>query len=817
MNRFALLWSLGIIATLKLRGLPQFSSKSLWVCVLLLVAVGYLTHVQVTRQRHPLWQWRDSVTATLRAIKVLLPLLAGAAWVVWVASTELDARLNPDYHGVDMIVHGSVVGIPDVQPYRTRFDLQVNDVTALDGQDLTRVVGVRTVRLSWYERAPVIQPGQVWQLQVRLKEPSSYANPGSFDYTGWLFSQRIHATGYVRRAADNRVVRETPALLSSLRVALSARVMAHHDQLDYAGLLQALITGVRQGVTDEQRTLLQQTGTSHLLAISGLHIGMLAGSGWLLGIALWWLLPRRRCGVNQHDIGCICALVAACFYAALAGFTLPTQRALIMLSAVLLCRLLRRHNSVASPILLALGLVLLADPLAPVAAGFWLSFGAVLFLMVLSARSGQPDRLDPNEIGWARKALRRLLAAVRVHLGLTLLMFPVTGFFFGQSSLISPLANFIAIPLVGVAVVPPLVFWVPLSLVSEEASRWWLFGIDRVLGLLMATLGWLADLPFAAITVSGQSTFVWSLLLLVLPLLFLGSHTGARWLAVSLAYPFLAALMFAGKPHGLTVTVLDVGQGQAIVVQTPNHTLLYDTGGGRAGPHSLASRVVLPFLRHEGIHTLDMLLVSHWDSDHSAGERDVVRALSPHRVVGGRSPGAVPCHQMPAWQWDSVHFTMLHPTPDFLEANGTVSDNDGSCVLLISYAGQRILIPGDIEAETEQYVLNQLRQRQQSASHTTAPGPVSVMISPHHGSDTSSTNAWVEAWGADRVIHSVGYRNRWGFPHESVQMRYTLSGAQNYSTDRSGAITLRFDDTGRALPAVEHRQTHRRLWSTDRQ
>ena len=817
MNRFALLWSLGIIATLKLRGLPQFSSKSLWLCVLLLIAVCCIARAQVTRPCDVTRRWQRYLAATVRAIKALLPVLAGSAWVIWTATTELSARLNPDYHGVDVIVQGGVVGIPDVQPYRTRFDLQVKRVTALNGQDLSNDVSVRTVRLSWYERAPVIQPGQIWQLQVRLKEPSGYANPGSFDYTGWLFSQRIHATGYVRRAASNRVESVTPAPLTSLRVALSARVMAHQHRLDNPGLLQALITGVRQSVTDEQRTLLQQTGTSHLLAISGLHIGMLAGSGWLLGLVIWWLLPRRHCLVNQHDLGCICALLAAGFYAALAGFTLPTQRALIMLSAVLLCRLLRRHNSVASPILLALGLVLLADPLAPVAAGFWLSFGAVLFLMVLSARSGRPDRLDPNEAGWTRKAVSWLLSALRVHLGLTLLMFPVTGFFFGQSSLISPLANFIAIPLVGVAVVPPLVFWVPLSLVSKAAGQWWLCAIDQILGALMTTLGWLAELPFAAITVSGQSAVVWTLLFLVLPLLFLGSHKGARWLAVSLAYPFLAALFFASKPHGLTVTVLDVGQGLAIVVQTPNHTLLYDTGGGRAGPYSLASRVVLPFLRYEGINTLDTLLVSHWDSDHSAGEGDVVRALSPDRVIGGRTPGAVPCHELPAWRWDSVDFAMLHPTPEFLETNATVSDNDGSCVLLISYAGQRILLPGDIEAETERFVLNQLRRHPQTASRTQTLAPVSVMISPHHGSDSSSTDAWVNAWGAERVIHSVGYQNRWGFPHESVQMRYTLSGAQNYSTDRSGAITLRFDGTGRALPAVEHRQTHRRLWSTDRQ
>ncbi len=813
MNRFALLWSLGVIVTLKLRSLPHFNSKSFWICVLLLlVGCGVVMLLRIYRDsplsRHPVFS--HIITLDLsRSASLVLPFVAGSLWVLWTVTSELENRLTAEFHGRDLVLHGEIVGIPDVQSYRTRFDFKVDAVTAPEGQSLEEDVRIRRVRVSWYEGAPEIVSGDRWKLQVRLKIPAGNANPGSFDYTGWLFGQRIHATGYVRRSPNNRHISTSQAPLSQSRIALSERIARQGHALRHPGLLQALTTGIRQQVTADEKALLQRTGTSHLLAISGLHIGMLAGAGWGLGVLVWWLLPRRYTRVTQQDAGSAAALSAACFYAALAGFSLPTQRALIMLSTILLCRLLRRHNSVVSPVLLALFFILLIDPLAPVSAGFWLSFGAVLFLMVLSSASHQ---VKPADQGRGRRACRWLVAAIRVHVGLTLLMFPVTGFFFGQSSLVSPLANFVAIPLVGFAVVPPLVAWVPISLVSSTFAQWWLECIDGILGWLMLALSWMAQLPFAAVSVGGQSAVIWSLLCLVLPLAFLGRYVSARWLSAILVYPFLASWLLAAKPQGLTVTVLDVGQGLSVVIETAGHTLLYDTGGGRPGPHSMASRVVIPYFRYQGIRNLDALMVSHGDSDHAAGEGDIVDALSPDVIIGGSTPRSIPCHQWQDWQWDSVSFEILHPTPEFLGMAGAVSDNNGSCVLLISYEGTRILLPGDIEASTEAYLLNQ-------ANHWVPPGvePVDVMISPHHGSDTSSTQAWVDAWSPGAVIHSVGYRNRWGFPHETVQMRYTVTGAENYRTDHSGAITLRFDATGRALPVIEHRQVARRLWSVHRE
>lgn len=714
----------------------------------------------------------------------LLWLPAGFLWALFQAHLLLDENLPPRAEGVDLWLEGRIASLPARTPRRVRFELAVDSARlAATGQP---VAMVSRVRLSWYGRFPDLVPGETWRLRVRLKRPHGFRNPGGFDYERWLFRHGIRATGYVRADPGNRRLATARGdVVNRLRHGLRQRLEAWLPDTPAAGLLQALVVGDRSDIGEQEWAVLRATGTNHLMAISGLHIGLLAGLGFWLGRWLWRFSGRGLLWLPAPRFGVLTALFLATGYAALAGFSVPTQRALIMAAVGLLA--LWRYRRVASgqTLGLALLLVLAFDPLAVLDPGLWLSFAAVGLIFY-----GLQGRL---------RAAGRLGQALRVQWWISLGLLPLLLLLFGQASLISPLANLLAVPLVGLLVVPlallgslPGLIWPVGGEFLLAAGTWLMQGILSGLGILA---GW----PYAqwgGATVSGLATVLAlaGMLLLLMPRGMPGRFAGALLLLPLLFPPS------SGPPPGQAdFTLLDVGQGLAAVVRTRGHVLIYDTGP-RFGPDFEAgSAVVVPFLRAAGIGKIDRLLISHGDSDHRGGAAAILRALpvadflaSRRLTIGGRR--SRPCRAGEGWEWDGVRFDLLHPQA------GEGRGNDASCVLRVAAAGRVLLLTGDIERPAERRLVRRLGTALRA----------DVLVAPHHGSRSSSSPAFLEAVRPRWVLFPVGYRNRYGFPDPRVRARYAQRRVRMLASAACGAGALRLG--GEPLQMRCYRRAARHYW-----
>lgn len=739
--------------------------------------------------------------------------LAGFLWCAVYAQSLAPPSWLATYEGRDLVVSGTVASIPRHTGRAWRFRLRLDSVYLLDGP----VASDAEVRLNWY-RLPAgvaLVPGQRWRLSVRLKRPRGYASPGSFDYEAWLYQRGIRATGYVRTGSARLLAGSHGEMLTRLRWRLRQRVHAAladaggEGARDNAGILVALLTGFRGDLDPAQRRLLQRTGTAHLIAISGLHVGLVAGMAFWLARRLWRWLPGLQSRWPAPVVAAWLAMAAAGAYAALAGFSIPTQRAFIMTAVVMGLLAWQVRLPWRDVVLLALAAVLVRDPLAVLSWGFWLSFGAVtLIALVLAGRVGLP----PSRAGWWWRAQ----AWWRVQVAMLAGLLPLGSALFGYIPLWSPLANLVAIPLVGMLVVP-------LCLLAAMLAGW-----PDAAGVLLRLAAWLLDLLWpllAALDGLPQAVWPvarsgWSAVALVM------AGLGSLWLLAPRGWPrrglgavLLLPLLFtqADRPAAgdYRATVLDVGQGLAVVVETARHVLVYDAGP-RFGPRfDTGAAVVAPFLHRRGRTHVDTLVVSHLDNDHAGGVVGLSEAVPIDRVLGsapvvlpgGRPlPRQVPCSAGQHWQWDGVRFHMLYPAPETPVGAG---ENDRSCVLLIAgrdgQAG-RMLLTGDIEAATEA----RLVARYGPALRAT------VLVVPHHGSNTSSTRAFLHAVAPRVAIAAAGYRNRYHFPTARIRRRYARLGIPLFDTITSGAITLRWSRHGQ--PRLTHyRQRHRHFWQGSRQ
>lgn len=708
--------------------------------------------------------------------------VAGLLWAWLHAAYVLHRELPAALEGEDVVLEGVVASLPETDEQRVRFLFEVERLRHR-GDDLP---APGRVRLAWYRPYPELEAGQRWRLQVRLKRPHGMANPGTFDYEGWLFQQRIRATGYVRPGADTALLAADSGAfpLQRLRQGLHERLRTTVGEHPLGGLVAALALGERQGVTREQWQRLRATGTNHLIAISGLHIGIVAGLLFFL-VRRFWPWPER---VAAPRAAAVAALIAAALYAALAGFSIPTQRALIMVAVAMLALYGGHALRPARVLSLALLAVLLLDPLAVLSPGFWLSFGAVAVILY-----GMGGRLAASGWWWRWGRVQVLVA-----LGLA----PLLAVWFQQVPLISPLANLLAVPWVSLLVVP-------LVLLGTVLVALWSWGGTAVLSLatlgldvLWWWLGWCTGLLPPQWSVWAASP--WTLLPAALGLIWLLAPRGwpARWLGVLWLLPMLLVRPAAPLPGEASVTVLDVGQGLAVLVRTAQHTLLYDTGP-RYGPDNDAGEmIIVPVLHHYGIRRIDTLVLSHGDSDHAGGAGAVFEALEVGRFLSGAA-APLPwrehqrCGRGQRWHWDGVDFELLFPPPEGVPSG---RGNDSSCVLRISTAGAAVLLSGDIEAAAERELLASVPQ--QLAAE--------VLVAPHHGSKTSSTVPFVTAVAARHVLFAVGYRNRYGFPHPTVAARYRHAGAELHDTAAQGAITVQLGAEGAAV--VSWRQQARRYW-----
>ena len=720
--------------------------------------------------------------------------LMGACWMLLQAQLILAHSLPAELEGRNVLIRGRVSSLPEQNFRRTRFEFEIENLSHA-GQVYP---SPGRVRLSWYHvgQGQDLHAGQYWQFQVRLKRPQGLLNPGGFDYESWLFQHHIRATGYIRKSHKNHKIKDlsSTCFMLCLREKIREQIIKITPASHSTGLLLALSIGERSLITANQWRWLRKTGTSHLVAISGLHIGLVAGLMFLLLNRLWRFSGPLMLYYPAPRIAAWGAMAAALIYAALAGFSIPTQRALLMLAVVMLGIVFNRPLSPGRTLAQALLAVLIIDPLAVMSAGFWLSFLAVWVIVYgLAARVGKPDKWQQ---WWRSQAW------------VTLGLMPILLLFFQQVSLIAPLANVIAIPLVSLLIAPLSLLASLLLFINPDWAAFMLLAAAWLLDRLSDYLSWLAAVPFASWSASLLS---WPALLLSLAGMFwLLAPQGipARWLGGVMLLPVLFA-RFALPPQGQArFTLLDVGQGLAAVVQTRNHALVFDTGARFGVNFNMGDVVLIPFLRHQGIHQIDRLILSHADNDHLGGATSLLAQIPVQKILASdpsraRKKGIIqsidPCYRGQQWNWDGVVFRFLHPP-----LKTRLRRNDRSCVLQVEAGGQRLLLSGDIEKTAERELIHRYGDDLQAE----------ILVAPHHGSKTSSTAAFIDSVSPRYVLFPVGYRNRYGFPRPSVLARYHLRKIPYYQTWASGAISFTLGaNAGNRLPQL-FRQTNGHFWNS---
>jgi competence protein ComEC len=752
--------------------------------------------------------------------------LCGYAWAALLAQAALDPQLAPQDEGRDLAVVGVVESLPYVFEQGVRFNFHV---------ERSLEAGVRPpphVALAWYaadvghgrpgadanananpsaaaptQPVPDLQPGERWQLTLRLQRPHGNANPGGFDYEVWLLEQGLRATGYVRagaaQEADNRridaFVPSFGAVVERARGFLRARIARALAGKTYAAVIVALVIGDQRGIGQSDWQVFNRTGIGHLISISGLHITMVAGLAALGASALWrrsfftdLQLPLR---LPAQKVAALAGAGTALAYVLLAGFGVPAQRTLYMLTVVALALWTGRITAVSNVLCLALGAVVLLDPWAVLWPGFWLSFGAVA--IILYAGHGR--------IGPVSSGLRaNLLGAGRTQWAVTAGMVPLSMLLFAQVSLVSPLANAIAIPLVSFVVTPLALAG---SLLPDPLCGWLLVLAHALVAALAALLEALSKWPAAVWQAPAPPWWVFAFALAGTLWLLAPRGWPLRWIGVLAWLPLLDAAPSAPARGDFRVTAFDVGQGMALLVETAGHRLLYDSGPAYSPGSDAGSRVILPYLRMRGIRSLDGMVISHADLDHSGGAPALLAELEVGWLassLGDAHPAVqaalrpLRCTAGQRWEWEGVRFTMLHPAAaSYLDAS--LKTNARSCVLRIDDGRHALLLAGDIEAAQE-------------AALVAAAAPAlqaDVLLAPHHGSGTSSTPSFLQAVSPQIGIFQVGYRNRYRHPKAQVYARYGDLGIARLRTDELGALTLGF---GVELQADGYRLTHPRYW-----
>lgn len=688
--------------------------------------------------------------------------LLGLGWACLSAQWALDDRLAPQLEGQTRWVEGRVTGLTQHTEGVVRFELS-------DGRSRKDKLPKR-MRLAWHGGPPV-QGGERWRLAVTFKRPSGVLNFHGFDPQAWLLARRVGATGSVKDG--QRLAPARHAWRDSIRQRLLAV-----DALGREAGLAALVLGDGSGLMREDWRILQDTGTVHLLVISGQHIGLLSGLIYALvaGLARYGAWPRR---IPWLPWACGLAFAAALAYGLLAGFEVPVQRACVMVGLVLLWRLRFRHLGIWWPLLLALNAVLILEPLASLQPGFWLSFAAVAVLVLAFG-----GRLGPWRV-WQAWTRAQWLIAIGLFPLILVLGLPV--------SLSAPLANLFAVPWISMVVLPLALLGTLLLAVPVLGSGLlWLAGgaldgLFTALGVLAGQLpAWIpAEMPFG----------FWLLSLIGALLLLMPAGIPFRLLGWPL---LLLAVFVPGEdiPRGqVEVVQLDVGQGLAIVLRTRHHTLLYDAGP-RLGDFDLGARVVLPSLRKWGVTQVDLMVLSHADADHAGGAASVARGLPVKRVVGGETVGlalflqAQPCASGEQWEWDGVTFQLW-------QWADAVSGNQKSCVLQVQANGKRLLLTGDIDHQAERALL---------------ATPLAVgtdwLQAPHHGSRSSSSWPLLQRLAPAAVLISRGHGNGFGHPHPRVLARYHQVGSAIYDSAEQGAVRFRL---GTDEPPVTAR-SQRRFW-----
>lgn len=741
---------------------------------LLSCSVALLTGVvmvQLLPQLPPFWLEISLLLFSLLMLccmpraRVVAVFLCGVAWACLRADVALSQRLPLALEGEDVQVTGVISGLPQLQEGSARFEFNVD--SALHAG--TRLPFSGHVRLNWYSAdAPELVPCSRWQLVLRMKRPRGLINPGGFDFERHALAHGIVATGYVHDDIANHVIDPGSALcVDKLRQKILQGIDTVLGDTPESHVLRALAFGDQAAMDEHEWAVARATGIPHLIAISGLHIALFAGFGVLLARLLWRLLPRLTLRWPAPMLEAPLSLILALAYAMLAGFGLPTRRSLVMIAAILLASFVWRARSPFHGLALAVLVLLIADPLCVLSAGFWLSFVGVAWLILCLGGRGA------RRHGW-----REVLSAQGIA---SIGLLPLTIWFFGQSSLVGPLANVLAVPVVCLVLLPLTVLGALLFLIAPIYAA----PILKIAGMAMHALWWALE-KMAAWPAAQQYFPEPSLLALIFAMfgalwLLLPRGMPARALGLALFLPLLWPLRTPLHDGEFEAIVFDVGQGLSVLVQTREHVLLYDAGARFPSGFDLGEAAIVPAMRALAIEHLDRLVISHGDNDHAGGSAAIVAAYTPD-ISEGSQPQRTPVPLQPCvageyWQWNDVQFSVVHPAADSPDLN-----NDTSCVVLVRSADSELILTGDISSQVEALVAREIGT---VAAHN-------VLVVPHHGSKSSSSLAFLQVLHPELAIVSAGYRSRFGHPHPSVVARYAEQQIAFLNTASSGFVRIHF-------------------------
>lgn len=692
----------------------------------------------------------------------LVFLLLGFAWMGIISTQVLNAKIKQLHLNKPILVRGEIVKLPEKTTRNTKFIFKAK--SPFEGR----------LKLSWYRHGDIFVPdlhvGDTWQLLLKIKHNNSYQNLSGFDYEKWLFYKRIDATGYVRTSPLNKRINIIQTLsIDQIRQDIRHSLSPILSKQEFGGVINALIIGDRSLILTKHWTLFKSTNTTHLSVISGLHIGLISGFIFLFVRFLWRRSMRLSLIIPAQIAGAYFGLTSAFLYALIAGFSIPTTRAFIMASVVFLSIIFRRHHNVWQLYGLALFLVLINNPLGVFSIGFWLSF-YVVAVIIYGTKQHQKK-------SWPYRL-------IYIQLLISIATLPLTIWFFSSASLVSPIANLLAIPVFSFAVTPLSLTGALLNFIGLTTLAEISFSIaNQALVYLAMVLEQLQKFEFNKWHYSQTSLVDLALFILAIFIAISPKGLKLRWLSM-----FIFGLMLFTPNHkidknSILVTTLDVGQGSSHVIQTRKHILLFDTGAKYPSGFNLSDSVITPYLRAKHIQRLDKVIVSHGDNDHIGGLDNILENFQIGEILSSATEKiqteSTRCQAGQSWQWDGVLFEILNP-----DRSTTFKHNNASCVLKVSNEKYSILLTGDIEKKAEHYLVKNFKEKLKST----------ILISPHHGSKTSSTQRFLEAVSPSLVIVSSGFKNRFRHPAETVIKRYKTNKIKTLQTNCSGQIDIMLSD-----------------------
>ena len=760
----------------------------------------------------------------------------GFAWNALYTERRLANLLGPELEGKPLTIMGRVTALPQSSSSGAKFVFEIDG--AFSGKEELAQFP-RKIYLSWQpawrnaQEIPEIIPGQRWKLKVKLKRPYGSLNPHTFDFERWAFHQNYGASGSVQ-SGELLISKDIGFAEFELRMELARWALRQKIQSllpansRYVGVMIALVMGDQNAIAQDDWRVFNATGIGHLISISGLHVTMLAGVGAMLAAFIW----RRRHWpmlIPVSKVAAAAGFLTAFVYAWLAGFQIPAQRTMYMVAVVAFALWAGRNPRSFDIWWWALAFVLLIDPMAPYTPGFWLSFGAVAAILYAMGDSagllGIPTGKE-LEIHWHQRLVQALHEACRVQAVVTIALLPFTLFWFYQASVVSPLANALAIPLVSYVVTPLAIAG---ALLPDFIGRLLLIPAHASMEYLALVLEWMASWSWSVAWASQPALWLMAISCIgiaysIRPGVLLNDWPKRLIALFPLVLMFLPAFSSSAKslsPGEFRATILDIGQGTAVLIETVNKKLLYDTGPIQGKKDNAGKRIILPYLQGRGIDRIDRMVISHSDSDHVGGAASLLEGIQFNSMMGSlpinnpllvnlgkRKIPSIPCRYGQRWTWDGVDFLIWHPHEETLfQSEYPMKPNEMSCVLEVRNQKSSLWLTGDVERLGEEEITNRLDR----VALEKIGDRELILMAPHHGSKTSSSIELLNTLSPDFAFAQNGYLNRYGHPHPTVTARYGGLNIPLYQTPKTGAQIWEFKSNAKSSTQFLRRDI-KRIW-----